>query len=102
MAANGTATGTRRTTPTTKTRTDRAWSATKDAAGAVRREATAPRLAAAGVLALGAAAFAYLRDDGRRARAKEAGWKLVDAVTPKKDGESADRQANSPHLSAVA
>lgn len=35
---------------------------------ATRREATPPRLAAAGVLALGAAAYGLLRDPARRER----------------------------------
>lgn len=36
--------------------------------GAVRREATAPRIATVGALALGAAAFGFLRNSERRER----------------------------------
>lgn len=46
-----------------------------------QQEATGPRLAAAGALALGAAAYAVLRDPGRRERLKDRAQEYVDLAS---------------------
>jgi hypothetical protein len=68
----------------------------------IKREATTSRLAtAAGVMAIGAAAFALLRDGSRRAQIKEFGRSIADKAQAMADN-SAKRKAPPVPLAAVA
>jgi hypothetical protein len=64
-----------------------------------QQEATAPRLVAAGALALGAAAYAVLRDPGRRERLKGRAQEYMDLASAWWNADST--QPQQPAVSAV-
>lgn len=68
----------------------------------IKREATTSRLAAAaGVMAVGAAAFAILWDESRRAQVKDLGRSLADKAHALTD-RTAEPKGSRDHLAAVA
>jgi len=68
--------------PTESANSRRGYSArANDLAHRVRQEATAPRIAAAGALTLGAAAYALLRDPARRERLKDRAQEYIDLAS---------------------
>ena len=71
-------------------------------AEAARHSVTATRLAAAGTMALGAAAYFYFADPGRRAAAKQAATRMFERLTSWWQGSSAnDMSTGAPAETAA-
>jgi hypothetical protein len=86
----------------TKSRQDSLTNGLRNAADAARRSTTAPRLAAAGTMALGAAAYFYFADPARRAAATQAATRMFERLTSWWQGSSAnDMSTGAPAETAA-